>query len=158
VLAKIPKGTQPGKLDLEIEINLFMAFFSDRQEERDSAIEWLVELADDPSQMQELTALAKAQALGVAGHTLFGFTNTKYCWTRSSKQIRRGARFYMRGSPFWLEHANSVSGWQKWLLWSIALDPAAMQTLCYTCLEEMHDYALDMLGEGGVELVNLHDS
>ena len=158
VLAQIPAGTQPGKLDLEIEMNNHLALFSDRQEERDSAIEWLVELADDPSQMQELAVVPKGQALNLAGRTFFGFTNTKYCWTRSSEQIRRGARIFMRSSPFWLEHANSNSGWLKWLFWAVSLLPATLHTLCYTCLEEMHDYALAMLGEGGVELVKWHDS
>jgi hypothetical protein len=157
-LAQIPAGTQPGKLDFQIEMHNHLGLFSDRQEEKDSAIEWLVELADDPSQMQELAALSKAQALTMAALTLFGMTNTKFCWTRSPEQIRRGARFFMRAGPCWLEAANSQSGWLKWVCWAIAIEPISLQTLCYTCLEEMHDYALVVLGEGGVELVKCHDS
>jgi hypothetical protein len=157
-LTQIPEGTQPGKVELAIVMSGLLLLFSDRQEEKDSVIEWLVEFVDDPSQMQEVAALGKAQALSLAGFTLFGLTNTKYCRTRSSEQIRRGARFFIRSGPCWLEHSYSLSGWMRWFSWSLALEPASLQTLCYTCLEEIHDYALAMMGVGGVQLVKCHDS
>jgi hypothetical protein len=158
-LAQIPEGTQPGKLDLEIDMNNHLAYFSDRQGEKDSAIEWLVGLAADPSQMQELAAVPKGQVLHLAALTFFGQTNSKFCWTRSSEQIRRGARFFMRGTSCYLESANSLQiPFWKWFCWALALGPPTSWPLCYTCLEEMHDYALVVLGEGGVELIKWHDS
>jgi hypothetical protein len=156
-ILKIP-GTQIGALDMEVECLKLMTLYSDRQDEKDSAIERLVELADDPAKMQELGALGKAGVLGAAGMALFGLSNTAYCMSRSLNQIRRGAIMFMECCVYWLELAQSESGFIKWLFVALAFDRMCIQSLCYTCPSELHDYALTVLGEGGVKLVEWHDS
>jgi hypothetical protein len=154
----IGDASQPGVLELEIKVNNNMAFFSDRQEEKDSAVQWLVELADDPAKMQELTTpMAKGDVLSTASLTLFGFTNTKFAITRSLDQLQRGARISMRSYRCFFEVSQSELGFLKWFWRSLSFDPMVTTTLCYLCPSELHDYALAMLGEGGVKLVEWHD-
>jgi hypothetical protein len=157
-LAQIPEGTHPGVTELEVLMKSQMAFFSDRLEERDSAMGWVVELADDPSQMQELATMGKAQVFGMAGAALFGIANTKYCMTRSRGQIIKGAHLFIRCYSCYSEGAQSQSGFMKWLSLSMSFDPSCHLTLCYTCPSELHDYAPTVLGGGGVKLVKWHDS
>jgi hypothetical protein len=78
--------------------------------------------------------------------------------SRSLNQIRRGASFVMRAGSCWFEHAKSKSGLMNWVFLGLAFKPICINSLCYTCPKEMHDYALAMLGEGGVELIKWHDA
>jgi hypothetical protein len=157
VLALIPEGTQPGKLAMEIHAKKKTALYSDRQDEKDSAIEWVVELADDPEKLQELAALQKGQILSTASLTLLGTTNTAYCMNRPLEQIRRGAKMGMKSTLCWFEIAQSELGFMKWFF--LSLTPVmTLQTTCYTCPSELHDLALAVLGEGGIKLVEWHDS
>jgi hypothetical protein len=157
VLVQIPAGTQPGVLGLDIRVQTVMSIFSDRQDERDRAIEWLIELADDPSQMHELTTLAKCQVLAVVGVTLLGFTNSKFV-NGPLEQIRAGAMHHMQCSLYRMEHAQTQTGFLKWFFLELAFDPCARLNLTYTFPQEMHDFALAVLGEGGIELIKWHDS
>jgi hypothetical protein len=158
VLAQIPVGTQPEKLEFEVWLNTMMSIFQDRQDERESATDWLLELADDPSKMHGLPPKTKSEVMGIAGATLLGFTNSKFA-DGSLNEIRRGARMYMQCSLHRVEYAvNDATGFMKWLFWGLAFDPYTDITRTYTCPLEMHDHALAVLGEGGVELVKWHNS
>jgi hypothetical protein len=108
--------------------------------------------------MQELAVLGKAGVLSAAGLALVGLTNTAYCMNRTLDQIRRGAILFMESDSCWLEIAQSESGFMKWFFVSLGFDPMSNLTLCYTCPSELHDYALAMLGEGGVKLAEWHGS
>jgi hypothetical protein len=157
-LAHIPAGTQPGKLDLEIQMKQLMVYVSDRQDERDRATGWLVELAGDPAKLQELGLRGRGTILNNQGLAFIGFTDTKFCVKRTSNQVCRGAQMLITARGCWFEHAQSQSGFMKWIFFDVAFETAAYFGQCYTCPQEMHGFALATLGEGGVELIKWHDA
>ena len=97
-LAKIPAGTEPKALSLEVEVRQRLFTFGDgKQQEKAECLEWMVDLNGDAARMGQLDARGKSMCLAVVGLALISFSGSHYA-TRTAapiEQLQRGARSYL---------------------------------------------------------------
>ena len=58
-LGKIAPGTQPGALQLEVEVRYRAMFYANNTEDKDSGVDWLVALSEDQSRMEHLNSRSR---------------------------------------------------------------------------------------------------
>ena len=58
-LSKIAPGTQPGALQLEVEVRYRAMLYANNTEDKDAGIDWLVALSEDQSRMEHLNSRSR---------------------------------------------------------------------------------------------------
>jgi hypothetical protein len=159
-LAKIPAGTEPEALSLEVEVRQRLFTFGDQQQEKAECLEWMVDLNGDAARMDQLDAQGKSMCHAVVGLALMGFSGSHYS-TRTAapvEQLQRGARSYLQytltGYSNWDEH----TGFLKYYAYGQLCSPFTLLTTAYVASDVTNDRAIvsKVLGPEGEKLQAWH--
>jgi hypothetical protein len=159
-LAKVPAGTQPGSLSLEVEVCGRVSAFSNNNQEKAECLEWMVELNGDGSRTDQLNAFARAICFFTVGAALIGFTSSRYI-TRTAapiEQLQRGTRLILQWSLIgygdWAEH----TGFLQWYHYGQLSMPLGLFSICYVAPNVTNDREIvsKILGQEGEKLEAFH--
>jgi hypothetical protein len=159
-LAKIPAGTQPGALSLEVVSGVRVLAFSANQQEKAECLKWMADLSGDEERMGQLDAQGKAQYYFAVSGALILFTSSHYC-TRAAApigQLKRGARLFLQygliGYSDWAERTEFLK-FYAYGHFTLAL---TLTSICYINSDVTNDRAIvsKLVGQEGEKLRAWH--
>jgi hypothetical protein len=159
-LAKIPAGTQPGALSLEVMVRHRVTITSYSQQEKAECLDWMVALNGDEARRGQLDARATGAAVGTVCMALIGFSASQYC-TRAAapiEQLQRGARLTLQWAETcygdWAEH----TGFMRWYSYGQLSMPLGLLSISYVAADVINDRAIvsKILGQEGEKLEAFH--
>lgn len=153
-LAQIESGTQAGQLDVEAEVRLMLARFSDRVLEKGKSVDWLIALSADKEAASQSNKHFANRMLGNCGGILLGMVNSRYCVAPSLEQYKRGSGLLI---SYAIECTTALPGETRCATWCGVYGASFTAhfnfTICYTLPQRMNDSSSCLLGEGGSKVV-----
>jgi hypothetical protein len=159
-LAKVPAGTQPEALSLEVMVRSAVSMVGDNEQEKAGCLEWLVELNGDEARMDQLNARGRSLVHLASGLALISFSSSHYC-TRTAapiEQLQRGARSYLQYDVTGYSGWEERTGFLKWYSYCQLSSPLTYISISYIAADVTNDRerVSKVLGQEGEKLEAFH--
>jgi hypothetical protein len=99
-------------------------------EEFDESIGWCMALLDDEAKMKQLAITTAGKAQQTIGMLLICTVPSKYCFSRSHSQCKRGAELYTRFSLSVMHKIEDQDDFMRLYRWSCVFQPFSYFSLC----------------------------